>query len=179
MIELITYFLFFMLSSLFVYCDGHKITYNYINLKYNKLKTLKNIMSVRQKNFYIVIYIMFKLILKTLYIQLLQNINKTVTRINSNSYVISYVIEGKLYKMVVSTKRGPSPILMICDDKDNDITDDVLPYIGPSYDWYNKPLHPMFFNTKSLTFNFSNATEKVIYNENDYNQPIKFSDLYK
>lgn len=104
-------------------------------------------------------WISIKLIIKTIYLKILQYMNSTIRQIDRKTYEVSYVIEGKLYKMRVVPKRGPSPIIQISDEDFNDITYDVLPYMGPNYDWHRNTFKPEFFGRKSLTFSLSDGSE--------------------
>ena len=80
-----------------------------------------------------------------------------------------YVINGKLYKMLVVPKRGPLPILQISDELQNDVTDYILPYMGPRYDWYRENLSPKYFGYKSLTFELSDGNEYTFTNDSNMN----------
>ena len=67
-----------------------------------------------------------------------------------NSVILSYIINGRLHKIVVDNKRGPNKILCITDENDNDVTDEIM-----VYDFENGiDLTPSFWNKKKLTFEF-------------------------
>jgi hypothetical protein len=100
--------------------------------------------------------------MQTLYISYLQYINNTVRKLDHKTYEITYVIDGKIYKMLTVPKRGPAPILQISNDKDEDVTEQILPYMGPQYDWHGRNITPRFFSCKSLTFQLSNGKEQTM-----------------
>jgi hypothetical protein len=76
-------------------------------------------------------------------------------------------IKGKVYKMVVLPTRGPSPIIQIRNQDEKDITDDILPYFGPNYDWHRVSIIPQFFMCEKMTFELEDGTQKI-FNELDY-----------
>jgi hypothetical protein len=102
--------------------------------------------------------------LKTLskysYIKFLQYLNSNVKKIDKNTYELTYIINENVYKMIVSPKRGPSPVLQIIDHNMNDVTEEILPYLGPNYDWHGKKFSIDFFNKESLTFEMTDGSTK-------------------
>lgn len=131
-----------------------------LSKKYKKYREVNKLVSSKEKNFIMVHFISVKMILQVVYINFLQYMNNTVIKVGKNTYEISYVIEGKLYKMIVKPMKGPTPILQI-NDGVNDITDLVLPYLGPNYNWHHTKFSPEFFDRKCLTFEFSNGIERT------------------
>ena len=79
---------------------------------------------------------------------------------------MSYVINGKLYKTVIVPTRGPLPVLNVIDENNNDISDIVLPYLGPNNDWNKYKFTPSFFKSNQLTFELLNGEIKI-FNENE------------
>lgn len=82
-----------------------------------------------------------------------------VEMVSDTSYIVTYILNKKTYKMFVEHARGPSKILHITNENNKDITDIVLPYLGPNFDWHgtDKPLTPKFFNCEKIfitDFNF-------------------------
>ena len=82
--------------------------------------------------------------------------NNTVVKLGRNKFQVSYVVGGKLYTMIVTPVRGPAPVIQIIDDNADDVTDKVLPYMGPRYDWHGHDLDfSAVFDSKELTFNMA------------------------
>jgi hypothetical protein len=106
-------------------------------------------------------YIGIKTIFTYFYISFLQYVNSTVKQIGKNTYEITYIINGNTYKMIVSPLKGPSPVLQIIDHNLNDVTDEILPYLGPERNWHGKPISLDFFNKESLTFEMADGTSKI------------------
>jgi hypothetical protein len=55
---------------------------------------------------------------------------------------------------------------MITDDLNNDLTQQIIPYIGPNENFHDRYIKPSFFNKTKLIIQLSNGTEKV-FMEND------------
>jgi hypothetical protein len=111
-------------------------------------------------------YITTTTIAKFCYISFLQYMNSSIKKIGKNTYEITYIINGNLYKMIIVPKRGPSPILQISDENMNDVTDEIMAYLGPEFDWHGKKFSLEFFKKESLTFEFSDGTSKTFSLDN-------------
>jgi hypothetical protein len=101
------------------------------------------------------------MIIKMYWMNFLHWANNSIEHVDNKTAIISYVLNGKLYRMVVKSKKGPSAVLLITDEESNDISDTILPFIGPYHDWHGKNYTPSFWNKKSLTFEFSNGEQKT------------------
>ena len=130
--------------------------------KYNKWIRLNSLVSTNQKTKLAIIGVSLKLIFQAIWISIIQYLNKTVKKIGRNKYQITYVVEGKLYKLVVNVTRGPSPVLQIINQSNEDITSTIMPYIGPDYNWHNSQFTPEFFNCDSLSFELSDSSEYTV-----------------
>ena len=150
-----------LVATSFVYSDYYTYIKELITDKYKKCQILRDNIHSREKNAIKVLWISTKLIIATLYISFLQYINTSIRKLDRKTYEVSYVIEGKLYKMVVIPKRGPAPVLQILDENSDDITRYVLPYMGPQYDWHGKKFTPRFFGHNSLTFLLGDGSEYI------------------
>ena len=176
MFNIIIYTLLFGFSTIFIYVNGPIILKETYNDKISKFKQLNNIISNqnKNKNKYKIIISSFLIILKVLKTSIIQklynNVYNNVYCTNKNTYIIQYVIAGKLYKNVIIPYRGPCPILQISNEKDDDITDIILPYSGNCYDFQS--LTPSFFLCEKLIFQLSNGDE-LIFNKNDIIKNIK------
>ena len=117
-------------------------------------------MATKYKSPYIVKIMSVYMVLKFVYLQILQYLTNTVAKIDKNNYEVTYIINGKMYKMVVKPERGPLNYTKILNDKDENIIDEFSQYYGPHYKNQVK-LMPSFFKTKSLRLVFYDETEKV------------------
>jgi len=139
-----------------------KETFNRLNKKWTKLTKL---VSMMETNKIMIILVSFKMVFQLMYIQLIQYLNSTVRVIDKNTFEVTYVISSKSYKLLVNPYRGPDLILQISDDSGVDVTDRVLPYMGPNYDWHKQPLDPTFFDSAFLTFQMADGTEQTVFTD--------------
>ena len=164
----------FISGIVFYNYDNLKTVYTIISLK--KKSTVSTSKVNRLKFFYnfIVLLCNFCLTFLSFYkLSLIQKFNSSLVKIDKNLYIVSYIIEGKIYKMVVKANRNPSQILQISDDSNEDITDKILPYLGPKMDFHNTSLSPSFFLCKSLTFQLCTGEEFIFHDTEN----IKLSTL--
>lgn len=161
----VVYFFFCMFVLWVIYAlDIHLIVKNELIVKYNKWIRINSLVSTSQKTKLAIITVSLKLIFQAIWISLLQYINKTVRKVSRNKYEISYVIEGKLYKLIVTVTRGPSPVLQVINNSNEDVTNKIMPYIGPDYNWHNCQFTPDFFNCDSLSFELADSSEYTVKN---------------
>ena len=141
----------------FIWFDG----YNIIKEKLKKTNENVLIKLLRNKNINKVSLFVksFSFFYKIIKISISQRMYNNISKIDKNRYVIEYVIGGILYKKIVIPNRGPCPVLYIINEKDEDITDDILSYSDNNYEFQN--LTPCFFGSKKLTFYLSNGDEKI------------------
>ena len=66
--------------------------------------------------------------------------------------------------MIIKPLRGPSCVLDIIDDKNNDVTEHIIPYLGPNEDWNNTPFYPLYFGYNKLIFELLDGTVKTFNN---------------
>ena len=72
--------------------------------------------------------------------------------------------------MIVKPRRGPNPILQIINDTKEDVTNIVLPYLGPNFDWHGNKLDSSFFNSKVLTFEMADgSTQHITFEDKKLN----------
>ena len=89
-------------------------------------------------------------ILEHLWIELLQKINKTVTRVGFNKYEITYIINNIKYKLIVKVQNGPCKYLLVLNENDEDVTNMIKPYLGPSNDFHKQVYTPISLGHKEL-----------------------------
>ena len=112
-----------------------------------------------------------------------QKVAKNVESVRRNEYDVHYVLGNNLYKVRVRTRRGPASkkVLQVIDEKDNDATAAIVPYLGPMEDWHGGVYTPSSLSYESLTFNLSNGTSAtfqkddplVLFPEDDVGAPPK------
>ena len=125
----------------------------YSKFKYNEWIKLNSMMRLKYKNPITVKIMSVYMIFKFSYLQIIQYLTNSVVKIDKNHYEVSYIINGKLYKMIVKHKRGPSHIHKIIDGDNNDLTDTIMEYNGPK----QTKISPRFFNSEFFVVHHING----------------------
>jgi hypothetical protein len=153
MFGIITYScIIFSGASIFFYLEGDKILKNLFNVKYNKFKQINRLVATNQKGTFNILYISVCLVLKALWINIIQYMNNTVIYLGENNYLITYSIKGDVYKMIVKASKGPKKIVCIYDENKIDVSDNLFPYLGPDNNFHGKQFTPDFFQKQQLIF---------------------------
>lgn len=162
MLSLYFTFIFFITTLLYV-VDFHSIAYHAIESRYRRFRRLNSLVATQYNTVGMILWISLKLLWKALVVQFFQLLNHNLKRIDKNTYELSYVVNGKLYKMIVKPKRGPRNIIQVTDDEDNDVTDEIHAYLGPCENFHGeREVTPHFFNKDKLVFYFASGDEVVI-----------------
>ena len=121
------YYGLFILGSISSY-----YLYPYINENCKKVNSMKNAVYTMTKNQNIcsVIKSAIVIVCKLIWLTLLQKVNNSVIKLDKNKYLVQFCIKGKWYKQILHTKSGPSSIVQIIDDGENDVTNDVEPFFN-------------------------------------------------
>jgi len=59
-----------------------------------------------------------------------QEINKNCIKLDHNRYQVTFFIENKFYRFIIKPTRGPTPLVLIKDENEVDVTSDVLSFIN-------------------------------------------------
>lgn len=153
-------------AFLFWRTEAYLVIKDVVVKKINKFKEVNLLVSSIKKKKSSIIWVSLKLIFQAIYISFIQYMNSSLRHIDNKTSELTYVINGRIYKMIIIRKRGPSPILQISNNFENDVTEQILPYMGPQYDWHGNTFTPEFFGYSSLTFELGNGTEYT-YETND------------
>lgn len=159
-------FSFFFLSC---FINKTKII-NFVDLKYQKWKQLNKMVAIKHNSSVMIYGNSLKLIFQSYYLSLIQKLTNNVRKIDNNHYEISYIINGKLYKMIVNPKKGPKPILEITNENEHNITEEIMMYYGPNYNWHHFKFTPKFFNHRKIKIKYHNKDDEFIFEEDDYLQ---------
>ena len=143
------------------------ITKNVLTNKYNQFKELCELVSTQYKSPYMVFYVSLSMIAKMYKMLFFQWINNSIEIINKKQVVVSYILNGSLYKFLVYKRNGPLDILMIIDENRTDVTDQILPFYGPNQNWHGQKFKPDFWKKKLLIFKFNNGEKDVLFNRDD------------
>lgn len=86
-------------------------------------------------------------------------------KFNRKYIKISYKFNGKTYFYLLRVPRGVTPLKSIEDENGNDISEFIIPYLGPNLDCHNISICPKDFGYKSIKI--STIFDKVIVFEED------------
>lgn len=163
--EINVYYLF-LLCSFITTMYLTNINY-YVTKYYSKGKTLVKLVKTQHRNMLMIFYICMKILVKRVYVSILQYFNNNVIRIDKNTYEISYVIGGNLYKMRTRIRKGCDVLLIQArDENGSDITNELQVYLGPNENFHGHKFTPSFFNATEITMSLANG-EEITYNESD------------
>jgi hypothetical protein len=128
--------------------------------KYKKFRELNNLVAKQYKTVGMILYVSICMIMKMYWMNFIQWTNYSLEVLNKKDISISYVLNGKLYKILIKAKKGPNLVLLVTDENNEDITDTVLPYLGPNNDWHHNTFKPNFWNKKFMCFELSSGEMK-------------------
>lgn len=167
MFSLLTSMCLIPLIGTFFYLDGYNIVKTTTSVTFQKFRKINKLVSTNYKGISIILWISLCMVSQALWVSLIQSINRTIVPIKGGKYIVTYVIKGKTYKMIVKPSRGPSKVLLVSDDTNEDISYKILPYLGPSCDFHGSIYTPKFFEHNELVFEMSNGDEKIFQADDD------------
>ena len=79
--------------------------------------------------------------------------NLKTTNHTDTHTILTYHDGTQQYK-IKWKKKSPSFIKKVTDENDNDITDEIRPYLGPNYNFHGTLLTPRDFEKRSISFHY-------------------------
>lgn len=147
--------------GLFIYTtDFHHTLIHRSERLYLLYKLVKNYKNFNNVSIIHIIKTTVNVVKNTLYTTFFITLNRNVKKLSNNHYEVSYVIRGKIYKMVIIPKKGPNEYVIILNENDIDVYDEIGPYMGPRYNFHHHPFTPKFWGYKELTFINIGGVEK-------------------
>ncbi len=128
--------------------DYFLVVYHKVKETCSRLRSLRGLVSTRYSSLFVILFYMARMIFLTWWVNLLQYLNNNVVR-EGKFYRISYSINGKLYSVYASPARGPDAVLAIIDEGDEDVTDDVAPFLRAQQS-IARDLTPIMFKKRTL-----------------------------
>jgi hypothetical protein len=107
---------------------------------------ITNLIRTQDTNPVVVYYKSTKLALKTLVQTYLYTHLHIVYIVDDNNQIISQSLSDVDYKIYKKLYRGPKKVIKITDERGNDITTQLLPYLGPREDFHMREYTPNFFH---------------------------------
>jgi hypothetical protein len=137
-----------------------------IKKSYNDFRDLNQAVSRFHKNPCKILYISTEMVCKKWWFQVLHWINNSIEKhIDKNVSILTYVLDGKLYKIVLDHRKGPPLVLLVTDEKEEDVTSLVVPFLGPKRDWHKREFTPAFWGKEQLSFELATGTNKTFKKE--------------
>lgn len=164
-------FALFIISGTIIY--NRKIITEVIYSKYNKIKQLNDAVRSTDENITTfsvykktcsIIFTMFKDDCKTYFNTLFPKKNYT-KKLNKKKYEVTYNINDKEYKLIITHSSLPHNLNKIVNENNEIVTDKLLPYLGPEYNWHFTKFTPSFFGYKKLIFYHLDGSE-TLYDSN-------------
>jgi hypothetical protein len=141
--------------------DGHTIAKEVVITKYRRFRELNKLVQTRYQTIGMILWVSLNMVAKMYWLNFLHWANNSIEHIDHKTVIVSYVINGKLYRMVERTKRGPTNVLLVIDQDSNDVSDTILPFMGPNQDWHGREFIPSFWGKQSLTFELASGEQKT------------------
>ena len=146
--------------------------YEKYKLYKNKIGGLAQIASLNRrdvsfKSKMMVLYTCVMMIIHYMYLSIFQFLNKSIVKLNKNTYELTYMLNGNTYKILIRTNLGPQPkIIQALNELDEDITETISPYFGPIGNFHGLKYKPKDFNIKKLTLNMGD-TRELVFDQTD------------
>jgi hypothetical protein len=91
---------------------------------------------------------------------------------NKHIYYKEYYFNDNFYRFIISTDfKVIDTLYSATDENNNDITDEIVKYIGPNNDFHNQTLTPLMLGYKMI--NLTVDDKEFIFNENDVLKTVK------
>ena len=128
--------------------------------KVNDLRVIKKTMGIQIS--FKMMWMMCWLFWTTAWLMLSQWLNSNVVLIGKNRYMVIFAIGGKRYATIIKHEAGPSPVLQVVDNEDNDITNIIEPYVL----FKQENITPGDIGYDCITIMSQDGTD-IEYNKND------------
>lgn len=153
------------LSVLSYSFDWHKQAYNGVVSKYQDFRRLNQLVATQYEGRMRIFWISSGMVAKMYWIKFLRWANSSIKHIDKKKVAIYYVLNGRLYAIVIKDHRGPPVVDKVLDKDGNDVSSTVLPYLGPNHDFHGQKFTPKFWGYKKLTFHLLMDENKTFYEE--------------
>lgn len=98
-----------------------------------------------------------KMVGQLFWTNILHALNNSIEYPDKHRFVLTYVADGRIYKMVSARRKGPPLVLLVLDENGDDVSDRVIPFLGPERNWHKNSFTPEFWGKKKLVFELSDG----------------------
>jgi hypothetical protein len=144
---------------------GFGIFYKPVKNSYHNFQQLNKIVKKNHKGVGKVLCMAIEIIYKKCWFKFSHWINNTIERYDKNTSILTYYLDGRIYKIVLDHRKGPPLVLLVTDGDGEDVTTTVVPFLGPKRDWHKREFTPYFWEKSLLSFELSNGENKTFKND--------------
>lgn len=158
--------MYFLLLSLFLLGSFSFYKRKTIKKKWSQFREVNKLVKTHYKGCFKIFKISVSMIAKMYWINFIRWLEGSVEIVN-NIPILSYSYNGRLYKLLMRGRKGPSPIIIVVDENGEDCSDLILPYFGPNYDWHGRTFTPEFWGKESLIFELASGSNLFFRKHDD------------
>ena len=88
----------------------------------------------------------------------------------NNCYIVTYVINERMFKIIVRNNREPSELLDARNEDDEDISEQIQMYMGVGKDFHSKPfrLTPKDLGYKQIVLEWMDGTSSILHEDDTF-----------
>jgi hypothetical protein len=136
-----------------------------IEKSYNDFRDLNSLVETRGGGTWHVLRVSVEMVFKKWWYELVHWMDNSIHHIDKHRSILTYHLNGRLYKIVLDHRKGPALVLLVTDENEEDVTDIVVPFLGPKRDWHKREFTPEFWGRKQLSFDLSTGENKTFLNQ--------------
>jgi hypothetical protein len=93
-------------------------------------------------------YVRLRIFFLYMNVILYQKLNQVLIAEGKGQYELRYILHDRLYRLRIRAHRGPCMIKAVMDEKENDVTEEIISYRGPNDDYHGQQMTPRDLNTE-------------------------------
>lgn len=102
-------------------------------------------------------YTRLRVLLLYIGVTVYQKWNHMLVPDGKGQYELRYILNDRLYKIKIRAHRGPRTVVTVEDGWGVDVTDMVIPYMGPNEDYHGQRITPKQLGYDALTITRRNG----------------------
>jgi hypothetical protein len=112
--------------------------FKYIKSLYNDFMELYGLVKLRQSSYIKAFFVTCGMIINVTSQYYLPSEKASIKQIENGVYELQFQIRHRDYRYIIKPSRLPPPMIVAVNQDGEDITDKIIPYMGPMYDWYGR-----------------------------------------
>ena len=135
---------------------------DYLTQKANEVRQMYNYLYlVNHEDHFKTIYHIAQSIYEFVRIYLTQYVFHNSKRVGKNIYEIEYTINCKSYRFLVKYKQGPSKYKSFMKDESTDVSERVMPFLGPNDNFHGISYTPQDLGFESLIVHYMDGNVRT------------------